>query len=84
MYTQWIHTKSNFDTNTVSRDRHAIQHQADRRKRKAIFSPYFLKMGGKIVVLQGIHFVTTCVQDFVALVLHAALAISDSFSIVHT
>ena len=84
MHTQWIHTKSNFDTHTVSRDRHTIQHQEDRHKRKAFFSPYFFKMGGKIVVLQGICFVTSCVQDFVAPVLHDALAISDLFSMVHT
>ena len=36
-----------------------------------------MKMGGEILALQGLHFATSCVQDIVALVLHAALSFSD-------
>ena len=46
-------------------------------KRKDFSSPYFLKMGGEILAFQGLIFVTFSVQDFVALVLHAAFSISD-------
>ena len=36
-----------------------------------------MKMGGEILAHQGLHFVTSCVQDVVALVLHAAFSFSD-------
>ena len=72
-----------FDTHTVSREYQEKQLQADHRERKAFFSPYFLKMDCKIVALQDLRFVTSCVQDFIVLVLHAALLLhSQEFYIV--
>ena len=45
---------------------------------KCLFSP-FLKMDGKILTLQSFCFVTSCVQDFLVIVLHPTFSIAVSF-----